>query len=272
MSTVVATRTQRPSALTRFVKTPKGYFLVLLGVITAVGLLDAGINKALPGLVAAMVAAALADVVYLRIAKGSLAFPSGALLTGLLIALILSPDEPLYVPAACGIIAVASKYVLRTHWSNVFNPAALALVVAYYLFASGQSWWGSLPDLSPFLICLLIGTGLLIDDYVNKLPAVLVFLATYYGLFTLSAFIGNPAPVAEIFRAPDVNMAVFFAFFMLTDPPTSPARYRDQVKYSVVVAFASYLIFMIVGAVYYLPAGLLFGNAWESARRWARVS
>ncbi|HUX85500.1 MAG TPA: RnfABCDGE type electron transport complex subunit D [Chloroflexota bacterium] len=270
MSALAATRTERRGTLDRFLKTPKGYFLALLGVITAVGLLDAGPSKAVPGLVAAMLAAGLADVIYLRIVKGTLIFPSGALLTGLILALVLSPDEPLYVPAACGVIAIASKYALRTRWSNVFNPAALALVVAYFAFAGEQSWWGSLPDLSPFLICLLIGTGLLIDDYVNKLPAVLVFLGTYYALFTVSAFIGNPAPVAEIFRAPDVNMAVFFAFFMLTDPPTSPARYRDQVKYSVIVAFASYLIFMVVGAVYYLPAGLLIGNAWESMRRLAR--
>ncbi|HLH73776.1 MAG TPA: RnfABCDGE type electron transport complex subunit D [Chloroflexota bacterium] len=270
MSALVATRTERRSVLDRFLKTPKGYFLVLLGVITVVGLIDAGASTALPGLVAAVTTAATSDVVYTRVVKGSWLFPSGAILTGLLVALVLSPDEPLYVPAACGMIAIASKYVFRTRWSNVFNPAAFALVVAYFAFASGQSWWGSLPDLSPFLICLIIGTGLLIDDYVNKLPAVLVFLGTYYSLFTLSAFVGDPSQVAEIFRSPDVNAAVFFAFFMLTDPPTSPARYRDQVKYSVIVAFASYLIFMVIGAVYYLPAGLLIGNLWESLRRLSR--
>ena len=28
--------------------------------------------------------------------------------------------------------------------------------------------------------------------------------------------------VAEIFRAPDLHAVLFFAFFILTDPPTSP--------------------------------------------------
>src|SRR5712691_2604631 len=35
--------------------------------------------------------------------------------------------------------------------------------------------------------------------------------------------------VAEKFRAPFVQAALFLALCMLTDPPTSPSRYRDQV-------------------------------------------
>jgi hypothetical protein len=33
------------------------------------------------------------------------------------------------------------------------------------------------------------------------------------------------------------------------------------------VAVASFVIFIVVGAVYFLPAGLLVANAWESGRR-----
>ena len=52
---------------------------------------------------------------------------------------------------------------------------------------------------------------------VNKLPIVLAFLGAYYLLFTVAAFAGDPRRVAEIFRPPDLHMALFFAFFMLTD-------------------------------------------------------
>jgi enediyne biosynthesis protein E5 len=102
---------------------------------------------------------------------------------------------------------------------------------------------------------------------VNKLPMVLAFLGCYIALFTLAAFIGDAGQSAEIFRAPDINAALFFAFFMLTDPPTSPARYRDQVVFGIVVAVAAAAIYRILGAVYYLPAGLLIGNGWEAWRR-----
>ena len=45
---------------------------------------------------------------------------------------------------------------------------------------------------------------------------------------------------------------MFFAFFILTDPPTSPVKYADQLVCGVIVAVASYAIFELVGAAYYL--------------------
>jgi hypothetical protein len=75
--------------------------------------------------------------------------------------------------------------------------------------------------------------------------------------------------VAEIFRTPDLQMALYFAFFILTDPPTSPVKNRDQVICGVIVAFVSYGVFEWVGAAYYLLAGVLAGNLWEAWRRYA---
>jgi Na+-translocating ferredoxin:NAD+ oxidoreductase RnfD subunit len=62
--------------------------------------------------------------------------------------------------------------------------------------------------------------------------------------------------------------ALYFAFFMLSDPPTTPARARDQVWFSVLVAVGSLLCLALTSnAVYYLLVGLLAGNAVEAARR-----
>ena len=96
---------------------------------------------------------------------------------------------------------------------------------------------------------------------------VLVFLGSYYLLFTLNAFWGDPDRVAEIFRVPDLNAVLFFAFFILTDPPTSPVKYRDQMLCGVIVAVTSYAAYELVGAAYYLLAGVLVGNVWEAWRR-----
>ena len=73
--------------------------------------------------------------------------------------------------------------------------------------------------------------------------------------------------VAEIFRSPDLQAALYFAFFMLTDPPTAPTRYQDQILFAAIVAASSFALFEWLGVVYYLSAGLLVGNAWEAWRR-----
>lgn len=216
---------------------------------------------------AAVLVAALIDLVILRL-RDSWQFPSGAILTGMIVAMILSPREPWYVPACTSAIAVLSKYAVRSRSANVFNPAALALVATFYMFNTAQNWWGALPNITLIAVLLLFATGIFIADRVNKLPLVLVFLGVYFALFTITAFLGDPGKVAEIFRAPDLHASLFFAFFILTDPPTAPVKYRDQVFCGALVAVAGYLAFAWIGAAYYLLAGVLVGNVWEAWHRW----
>jgi Na+-translocating ferredoxin:NAD+ oxidoreductase RnfD subunit len=184
-----------------------------------------------------------------------------------IVAMVLTPQEPWYVPACTSALAVLSKYVFRTRSANVFNPAALAIVATFYVFDTGQNWWGALPEGGALGLAALFATGLFIADRVNKLPLVLTFLGTYYVCFTATAFMGDPKGVAEIFRTPDLQAVLFFTFFILTDPPTSPVKYGDQLICGGIVAAASFAVFEWIGAAYYLLAGVLVGNVWEAWRR-----
>jgi len=228
-----------------------------------------GVARVAPGLASAVAVAALIDAPILRIKRKAWEFPSGAILTGVIIAMILSPQEPWYVPGCTSAVAIVSKYVFRTRSANVFNPAALALVVTFYVFDTAQSWWGALPDVTPLIaLPVLFATGVFITDRVNKIPLVLTFLGTYFLLFSVTAFLGDPRQVAEVFVTPDLQAAVFFVCFILTDPPTSPVKHSDQLVCGLLVAAASYAIFELVGAAYYLLAGVLVGNILEAWRRW----
>ncbi len=254
-------------ATRRFFKTPKGLLTIVLALLVGAAAFGSGLALVAPGVFAAAIVAMAIDAPLLRWREGAWEFPSGALLTGLLVAMVLSPHESWYVAAITAAVAVVSKYVARTRSANIFNPAALALVATFYIFDTGQSWWGALPELPPLAIALLFATGVFITDRVNKMPLVLAFLGVYFLLGTVTAFVGNPGGVAELYRAPDLHAALFFAFFMVTDPPTSPPKYRDQLVYGVIVAVVSVAVFEVVGAAYFLLAGLLVANVWEAWRR-----
>jgi Na+-translocating ferredoxin:NAD+ oxidoreductase RnfD subunit len=258
------------AVIRRFFRTPKGLLLLILAILAPLAALGEGFKQVAPGLAAAVLVAALIDAPILRVRRKKWEFPSGAILTGLLIAMVLSPHEPWYVAAWTSALAVVSKYIFRTRSANVFNPAALAIVATFYVFDTGQSWWGALSEITPFALIVLFAAGIFIADRVNKIPMVLAFLGGYYLLFTITAFAGEPRRVAEIFRTPDLNAVLFFAFFILTDPPTSPAKYRHQIVCGVIVAVASYAVFELAGASHYLLAGVLAGNAWEAWRRLAQ--
>ena len=257
----------RLARVRRFARTPKGVMLGVLALLTLLAAPSAGLALVLPNLIGAMAAAVVIDGVLLWLKRGAWTFPTGALLSGLFVALVLDPHEPWFIALCTAGLAITSKWLLRTRWSNVFNPAALALVAGSFLYGSGHSWWGALPDLPAPLIAVLLATVVFTARYVNKLPMVVTFAGVYFALVTLVAFAGDPARVAELFRIPNVNAALFFAGFMLTDPPTSPVRYRDQIVYAAIVAGAGVVVYLSLGAVYFLPAGLLAGNAWETGRR-----
>jgi Na+-translocating ferredoxin:NAD+ oxidoreductase RnfD subunit len=266
MSELTVTRPALPRIATYF-RRPKGILILILAALVACAAAGPGWAAVAPGLAAACLAAVAVDLPILRMRKGAWIFPDGALLTGLIVAMVLSPIVPIHVFAITSAAAVASKYLARTHTANLFNPAALALVAAYHAFDTPQDWWGAMPEITPLALVLLVATGVFMTERVNKLALLLTFLGAYWILFTARAWLGDPAHVVEIFRAPDLHAALFFGFFMLTDPPTSPPRPRDQVTFGLIAAVVSYAVFEYFGVAYYLLAGLLAANLWEGWRR-----
>jgi Na+-translocating ferredoxin:NAD+ oxidoreductase RnfD subunit len=257
----------------RFFKTPKGLLIIILVILTAVAAPGEGVGAVALNMGSAALIAGVVDLIILRLRKNVWQFPSGAVLTAMIVTMVVSAQEHWYVPAAMSSVAVISKYAIRTRQVNVFNPAAFALVSVMYVLPTAQSWWGALPQVSPvWLRAALLAGGLYIADRVNKMPLVLSFLGAYFLIFTLAAYLGDPRRVAEIFRSPDVEAVLYFALIILTDPPTSPAKYKDQWICGIIVAAISYAIFEVFGAVYFLLAGALAGNVWAAWRRVHRRS
>ena len=175
----------------KFLKTPKGMLTAILVLLVAMAAPGQGLGAVARGMGGAIAAAGLADALILRLRKKVWEFPSGAVLTAMIVAMVLRAQEPWWVVTVTSVFAVMSKYVLRSRVANVFNPAALAIVVSYYAFHTGQSWWGALTEVPPLAQAALAAGGLFITDRVNKMPLVLVFLGTYFLLFTATAFVGD---------------------------------------------------------------------------------
>jgi Na+-translocating ferredoxin:NAD+ oxidoreductase RnfD subunit len=254
----------------KFFKTPKGLLIIILVLFAAIAAPGEGVRSVALGLVSATIAAGLVDALILRVRKKAWEFPSGAVLTAMIVAMVMEAQEPWYVATITSVAAILSKYIFRSRVANVFNPAALAIIASFYVFHTGQSWWGALTEVTPFAQVVLVAAGLFIADRVNKMPLVLAFLGTYFLLFTVTAFAGDPRWVSEVFRPPDLEAVLFFAFIILTDPPTSPVKYPDQIVCGMLVAVVGYAFFEWAGVVYYLLAGVLVGNVWEAWRRTSR--
>jgi Na+-translocating ferredoxin:NAD+ oxidoreductase RnfD subunit len=250
----------------RFRRTPKGALTLVFGVLLALAGAFGGWSLVLPHVLAATAGACLIDLLIARFDSRLMGWPSSAFLSGLIVAFVLAPETVWPVTACVGVLATISKHLIAaTRWHE-FNPAALALALSIPLFGTGQSWWGALADLPwPFLLVLLTG-GVVVVERINKFPLVLSFTGMYFGLFTLAALV-NPVTVAEMFRPPFVQSALFLALFMLTDPPTSPSRYPDQIWIGALVGVTTCVAQLAGAGQAYLLIGVLCGNLALAARR-----
>ncbi|PEE42642.1 RnfABCDGE type electron transport complex subunit D [Bacillus pseudomycoides] len=245
--------------------TPKRFLLVMLLFLMLIaqvnmtnytGLVHAGISVA---------TAMFIDTLIAVLKKRKLTFPYGAAITGLIVALVLSPMVSSYISTLTAAIAIASKHLFTVKKKPIFNPAAFGLFFTAVLFSSGQSWWGGLSMLPAWCIMFVCIAGFFVTEKVNKFPQIFSFLGIYF-LIVLVMGVTGIENASDMIRVPYINSTLFLAFFMLTDPPTSLGKYKDQVIFGTITAIASIASYIILGGLTFLLVGILIANGWKALK------
>jgi Na+-transporting NADH:ubiquinone oxidoreductase subunit NqrB len=177
--------------------------------------------------------------------------PKSALISSLSLCLLLRADD-LTVAALASFIAVGSKFVIRWKDKHVFNPTNLALVV---MIGSGLGWispgqWGQVAWFGFLVACL----GSLVVTRAARADVTLAFLAFYIGLLVARAlWLGDPLtiPLHQI----ESGALLIFAFFMISDPKTTPDSRTGRMAFALIVALAA----LYVQFGFFRPNGPLWG-------------
>lgn len=254
-------------SLKTYIRTPKRYVIAILLVLLAAGSLHTGFLSGLTTVATSIGTALILDSFISRVVwkNNKHTFPDGALLTGLIIGIVLSPATSFAVSAFTAAVAILSKHVITYQKKPILNPAAFGLWLSVILFSSNQSWWGGMSLLPWWTLFLVVVGGYLVTSRVQKFPQVFAFLAAYGLIYLILGFIGL-TDASSAFMTPYLNAVLFLAFFMLTDPPTSPAKNRDQIIFGILCAVVSCVDFYLFNSLSYLLTGLLCANAWKAYR------
>jgi Na+-translocating ferredoxin:NAD+ oxidoreductase RnfD subunit len=245
----------------KWIKTPKSY--VTLAMIAYLIIASIG-AKNLMGIKNAVIAVGGSLIVDFLICTflNRKSSRDGTVITGLIISLILSVTTPWIIVIGTALIAIISKHLLIYKKKPIFNPAAFGLLLSIFIFQTGQSWWGAFGDLTPWTVIFLLIGGFIVTDRVNKFPQVFSFLGTFFILLFLMGQL-QIGDATDALRPPFINAALFFGFFMLTDPPTSPAKYKNQMIFGILTAFSSAIVYGIFGGLTYLFIGVCIGNIYS---------
>lgn len=234
---------------------PKKFLAILLFLILALSTLQFSQLLVTKNLVLAVGTAVVVDLLLLRIRKIPFFFPSAAIVSGLIIALLTSPTAPFYVIIASGILAIFGKqFIVRINNRHIFNPAAFGLFTAALLFNQPISWWGVSWGTIP-LILTVVSVGYLVLFRMRRFRITLSFLVAYLILKILASGSVNVSPLFD-------GTVMFFALVMLPEPMTSPAESKKQVLYGVFVAILTFVIGNFAGSLTIDPllSSLLLAN------------
>lgn len=188
--------------------------------------------------------------------KRKIRIPVSGIITGLIIGSVAPYNVPLLAILAISLIAVLSKYFIVTKNGNVFNPAALGLLLGLAIFSIGDAWWTS-NTYDLFGVALPLAFLLIISAYLAKrivTVASFVIAILAFGILTGAA----PLTILAIENT-FLGINYLFAFLMLADPKTSPHKNIVQVTYGVGVALLCTLL-VVLGLPYSLLIALLVAN------------
>ncbi len=233
----------------RLLADPRHYQIAVLASLLLYGVL--ALDFEVPPLRIAAILATCLGVQWLagRWAGLSAFEPRSALISGLSLCLLLRTNS-LLLALAAATLAVGSKFVLRYRGKHLFNPTNFAIVAA---ILSGQAWvspaqWGN-AALFGFLIACLGG---MVVHRALRSDVTYAFLAFYVAiLFARATWLGQPTatPLHQLSN----GAFLIFAFFMISDPKTTPDSRLGRIVFAAAVALgAGYVTFVL-----YRPNGLL---------------
>jgi Na+-transporting NADH:ubiquinone oxidoreductase subunit NqrB len=221
------------------IRDPRWYQVFVLSLLLGFGILvlDFGIHwqNAVAIFAMAQVTQFLASHLIARIPYD----PLSALITSYSLTLLLRTDV-IAVAMLGAVIAIGSKFLVRVRGKHVFNPANVALVSLMLLsdhawISSGQ--WGSATIGALALACL----GMLVLTRARRAETTLAFISAWAMLlFGRALWLGDPLaiPLHQVQN----GALLIFAFFMISDPKTSPDAPLGRIFYGALVATVAYAI------------------------------
>jgi Na+-transporting NADH:ubiquinone oxidoreductase subunit NqrB len=159
------------------------------------------------------------------------------LITGLSLSLLLRASEP-WLFAVAGTVAILSKFVLRIDGKHIWNPAGFAIVLL--LVGSGEVWispgqWGS----AVWLAALIGFLAIMVLHAARRADVALFFLLSHAALLLARAlWLGDPLaiPLHQL----QSGSLLIFAFFMISDPRTTPDSRLGRFLFALAVALCAH--------------------------------
>jgi len=163
------------------------------------------------------------------------------LITAASLTLLLRTDQLAWSILA-GVIAIGSKFAIRVGGKHIFNPANFAIVVL--ALSSAGVWispgqWGA----AGWFAVTLAALGLMVTGKAKRWDVSLMYLGSFAAIL-LGRALWYGEPMAIPLHQLQSGALLIFAFFMISDPMTTPnARPARLIHAMLTAAVGAFIVF-----------------------------
>jgi enediyne biosynthesis protein E5 len=238
----------------RFSSDPRHYQIAVLSLLLIYGVGWLEFDIAWPQLVVSLGTALLAQYACTRLFGLSSFDPRSPLISGLSLCLLLRTNT-LFLAFLTAVVTIASKFIFQRGGKHIFNPTNFGIVAMIAL--TNQVWvspaqWGS----KLYFAFLIACAGGIVIYRATRSDVTYAFLMSYASiLFGRAFWLGDPwaIPMKQL----QSGALVLFAFYMISDPKTTPDSRAGRILFAALVAAgAAYVQFGL-----YRTNGLLWSLA-----------
>jgi Na+-transporting NADH:ubiquinone oxidoreductase subunit NqrB len=233
---------------------PRCYQIAALSFLLIYGVGWLGFDIEWPQVVISLGTVLLTQYACTRIFRLPSFDPRSPLISGLSLCLLLRTNS-LLLAFLTAVVTILSKFVLKRGGKHIFNPTNFGIVAM--MFLTSQVWvspaqWGSKLYFAFFVAC----AGGMVIYRAARSDVTYAFLLAYVGiLFGRAFWLGDPwaIPLKQL----QSGSLLLFAFYMISDPKTTPDSRIGRILFAIIVAAgAAYVQFGL-----YRTNGLLWSLA-----------
>lgn len=179
----------------------------------------------------------LFGIFFLDIPKHSL---KSAMITALGLCLLFNANSYLTY-ALAGILSISSKFFLRFKGKHVFNPSLFGIIACITItddaWVSPGQWGNSFVLISFFAAC-----ALLVLLKVGRIDTSLSFLGALFLCELTRTMLYQGDNLGVLMQKFTSGSILLFAFFMITDPVTTPRSVRGRIIWGASIGFLTFYL------------------------------
>lgn len=221
-----------------FLRDARHFQIIYLGAFLLYGSLALGWDAEIGRYLAVISTCLITQYFFIKHLRLSISGLKSAMITALGLCLLLKAGST-WTLVLASVLAIGSKFLIRWSGKHVFNPGNFGIVIA--ILVTGDAWispgqWGT----DTTLVYFFLAAALMVLLHVGRIDTSMTFLIVLATAEIARSVLYQGWGMDVVIHKLINGSLLLYAFFMITDPVTTPNAAKARIIWAVLVGVLSF--------------------------------